>query len=140
MKKKRTRKTPGKLVLVSSLVGAALLLLAPVALALAAEIEIQVSPNVLNLANKGQVVTVHTDIAYWSVDSSSVLLNDVEIAWWKSDDRGYFVAKFLIDDIKSLESLEINKANALTLTVTTNSGETFAGTDTIYVIDKAPKK
>ena len=47
-------------------------------------ISIQVSPNVLNLLNKGEVVTVHTDIAYSSVEGSTVSLNDVEISHWKA--------------------------------------------------------
>ncbi len=33
----------------------------------AEEIEIQVSPNILNLESNGIVVTIHTDIEYWTV-------------------------------------------------------------------------
>jgi hypothetical protein len=65
-------------------------------------IEIQVSPNVLNLANSGEVVTIHTNLPYSSVIGNSVTLNGVEIAWWKSDAQGNFVAKFEINTIKAL--------------------------------------
>jgi hypothetical protein len=67
-------------------------------------VEIQVSPNVLNLANSGEVVTIHTDLPYTSVIGSSVTLNGVEISWWKSDAQGNFVAKFEINAIKALFS------------------------------------
>ena len=38
-------------------------------------IEIDVAPNVLNIASSGTVVTVHTDIAYSAVAGASVSLN-----------------------------------------------------------------
>ena len=41
------------------------------------EITIDVAPNVLNLQNNDQVVTVHTDIAYGVVQASTVYLNHV---------------------------------------------------------------
>ena len=63
-------------------------------------IQIQVSPNVLNIGSKGEIVTVHTDLPYSIVKGASVFLNGVPISWWKSDDRGYFVAKFDIDKVK----------------------------------------
>jgi len=65
-------------------------------------IVIDVAPNVLNLQNKGQVVTVHTNVAYYLVSGASVDLNGVEINYWKSDSRGQFVAKFVMDDVKDL--------------------------------------
>ena len=66
------------------------------------EIEIDVSPNVLNIQSESAIVTVHTDIAYNLVIGASVFLNGVAIDWWKSDDRGNFVAKFVSDEIKTL--------------------------------------
>lgn len=98
-------------------------------------ISIQVAPNVLNLLNKAQVVTVHTDIAYSSVDASEVSLNDVVINSWKADNRGNFVAKFLMEDIKDLP-LEIGKLNTLTLTGVTTSGESFSGSTEILIVKK----
>ena len=99
-------------------------------------IDIDVAPNVLNLQNNAQVVTVHTDIAYGLVVGSTVYLNGVEISSWKSDDRGYFVAKFNIDDIKSLD-LCIGQYNTLTLVGNTYAGEEFSGSQDILIVNKS---
>ncbi len=66
------------------------------------QITIDVAPAVLNLSNSGTVVTVHTDIAYSAVAGATVSLNGVAIDWWKSDSKGYFVAKFNINDVKAI--------------------------------------
>jgi hypothetical protein len=105
-------------------------------------IEIQVSPSTLNIASGGEVVTVHTDIAYSIVEGASVTLNDIEISWWKMDDRGYFVAKFTMDEVKALagnlkEPVEID----LTLAGIAKVGEEsieFSGSETITVINVQP--
>ena len=102
-------------------------------------IMIQVSPNVLNLQNNGQVVTIHTDIAYSVVDGSSVSLNGVEISSWKADNRGDFVAKFLMDEIKDLPSLKIDELNMLQLEGFTKDGDSFFGSQEILVINVIPK-
>ena len=102
-------------------------------------IEIQVSPNVLNLQNNGVVVTIHTDIPYSAVIGSSVSLNGLEIESWKSDNQGYFVAKFNMDEVKELEGLEIGGYNTLTLSGETGNG-TFTGSDEILVINNIPNK
>ena len=68
------------------------------------EIEIDVSPNTLNLQSEGKVVTVHTDIPFWQVTASSVYLNGVEISSWKTDNRGFFVAKFVMGAVRALTS------------------------------------
>ena len=102
-------------------------------------IEIDVSPNVLNLNNQGEVVTVHTDIAYNLVVGATVALNGVEIDWWKSDDRGNFVAKFVMEEIKDLP-LIIGEYNTLTMVGQTAGGATFKGTQEIKVIEVIPKK
>ncbi len=102
------------------------------------DIEIDVAPNVLNIQSKSTVVTVHTDIAYSIVVGSSVFLNGVAIDWWKSDDRGNFVAKFVSDEIKTLEGLIIGDYNTLTLNGFTTGGEAFIGTQDIMVIDNMP--
>ncbi len=104
----------------------------------ALEIEIDIAPAVLNLQNNGQVVTVHTDIAYGLVDVSTVYLNGVAIDSWKADDRGNFVAKFLIEEIKSLEGLIIDDYNTLQMVGVTIDGEAFAGTQDILVINNVP--
>ena len=102
------------------------------------DIEIDVSPNVLNIQSQSTVVTVHTDVAYSIVVGASVFLNGVAIDWWKADDRGNFVAKFVSDEIKKLDGLIIGDYNILTLTGFTTGGEAFIGTQDIKVIDIEP--
>jgi len=101
-------------------------------------IEIQVSPSVLNLQNNGQVVTVHTDIAYSTVVSETVSMNGIAISSWKADDNGNFVAKFLMEEIVGLP-LDIGEYNDLTLEGTTTDGGTFIGTDQVLVVNNIPK-
>ncbi|NLP08862.1 hypothetical protein GX408_00555 [bacterium] len=103
------------------------------------EIQIQVSPNTLNLQNAGEWVTIHTDLAYSSVNSASVQLNGVEISWSKSDNQGYFVAKFVMSEIKDLAGLKVGEYNSLTLTGESSDG-LFTGTQAIMVISVIPKK
>lgn len=102
------------------------------------EILIDVSPNVLNIQSKSTVVTVHTDIAYNLVVGATVYLNGVAIDWWKADDRGNFVAKFVSDEIKTLEGLIIGGYNTLVLSGYTTGGEAFVGTQDIMVKDNIP--
>lgn len=98
-------------------------------------IEIQVAPNVLNLKNNGQVVTVHTDLAFGAVAATTVTLNGIEIDHWKADNQGNFVAKFLIEEIKNLP-LNIGQLNKLTLVGSKSNGETFTGSYDVMVINK----
>jgi len=104
----------------------------------ALDIEIDVSPNVLNIQSESTIVTVHTDIAYNIVVGASVFINGVTIDWWKSDDRGNFVAKFNSEEIKTLDGLIIGDYNTLVLTGYTTGGEAFVGTQDIMVIDNIP--
>lgn len=97
-------------------------------------IDIQVAPNVLNLKNQGQVVTIHTDIPFSEVVATSVSLNGVEIDHWKSDSQGYFVAKFLMEEIKDLP-LNIGENNTMTLNGDKVDGATFTGSEEILVIN-----
>jgi hypothetical protein len=101
-------------------------------------IEIDISPNVLNIQSESAIVTVHTDIAYHLVTGASVFLNGVAIDWWKSDDRGNFVAKFVSDEIKALEGLNIGDYNTLTLYGHTTDEDKFEGTQDIMVINNIP--
>ena len=103
------------------------------------EIEIDVAPNVLNIQSDGEVVTVHTDIAYSMVEGASVLLNGLAIEWWKADAQGNFVAKFEMDAVKELDGLVIGDYNLLTVTGKTRDGLPFIGTQDIKVIDVVPK-
>jgi hypothetical protein len=102
------------------------------------EIGITVAPNVLNIGSQGNVVTVHTDIAYSTVNAHTVYLNGVQIKSWKADDQGNFVAKFWMSEIKALEELRIGDYNVLTLTGFTYDLVQFIGTDDILVIDNVP--
>jgi hypothetical protein len=100
------------------------------------EITIEVAPNVLNIQSEGQVVTVHTELAYSSVVASSVMLNGVKIDSWKADDRGNFVAKFLMSAIKNLP-LNIGQLNTLRIDGTTTDGKAFWGSKAITVVSNA---
>ena len=102
------------------------------------EITIDVAPNVLNLNNQGEVVAVHTDIAFGLVSASSVYLNGVLIHSWKSDLRGNFVAKFLMSEVKALD-MNMGELNTLTLVGTSAIGD-FWGSQDIKVIEVVPVK
>jgi len=105
------------------------------------EIEIDVAPNTLNIQSHGQVVTVHTSITYGSVDHDNVYLNGIVISSWKADSRGYFVAKFLMSEVKALADsgeLDVPGENELTLVGYTTEGAEFTGSQTITVIDIEP--
>ncbi len=84
-------------------------------------------------------MTVHTDISYSIVVGATVTLNNVEIDYWKSDDRGNFVAKFLASDVKDLP-LQIDKMNTLTMTGLKTDGGIFWGEQAIKVIKVSGKK
>lgn len=101
------------------------------------EIEIDVAPNVLNIASSGTVVTIHTDIAYSAVDGATVTLNDVEIAWWKSDSRGQFVAKFNMEEVETLITADVLELGEILLELKgiTKLGVDFSGAQLINVID-----
>ena len=105
------------------------------------EISIQVSPATLNIQSSGQVVTVHTSIAYQDVVGGTVTLNDVPISWWKADNQGNFVAKFVMSEVKALVDtgdLECPGENELRLTGETTEGTLFKGATKITVIDVLP--
>ena len=95
------------------------------------QITIDVAPAVLNLSNSGTVVTVHTNIAYSAVAGASVSMNGVEISWWKSDNKGYFVAKFNIDEVKAIVK---PGPCLLKMEGLTKDGEEFWGEQQITVI------
>jgi hypothetical protein len=102
-------------------------------------VNIQVSPNVLNIQSQGTWVTVHTDIAYSLVDAYSVYLNGIWIKGWKADNQGNFVAKFIIDEVKMLDGLTIGDFNKLTIQGLTKDGVPFLGEDYIKIIDVIPR-
>ena len=101
-------------------------------------IQIQVSPNVLNIGSKGEIVTVHTDLPYSIVKGASVFLNGVPISWWKSDDRGNFVAKFDIDKVKYEAGLVVGE-NTVLFTGVTIYNVQFTGEQILRVVVNDPK-
>ena len=105
------------------------------------EIDIDVAPNTLNIASQGQVVTVHTNIAFSYVVGGTVTLNELEISWWKADNQGNFVAKFEMSEVKALADsgdLVVPGENELTLVGDTTDGAEFTGSQVITVIDVQP--
>jgi hypothetical protein len=103
-------------------------------------IAIDVAPNVLNLQSGGECVTVHTDIAYADeVDCSSVTLKSETASIMAgscfSDDRGYFVAKFSMIEVRDDLYLTTGEYNTLKLTGVYSDREEFSGTQEIWVVD-----
>lgn len=105
-------------------------------------IEIVIAPNVISLHGAGVLLTVHADIPYNAVDAATVELRDdhgnsVGMDWCKADDRGDFVAKFVMDEV--VDELELVPAviNNLTLRGWTADQIEFAGTDGVKVIERA---
>jgi hypothetical protein len=131
-------RTTTRLIRRISLSAVALAVVALVApnLASAGEITIQVSPNTLNLASEGKVVTVHTDIAYSAVNVYSVWLSGVPISSWKADDRGNFVAKFVMTEVKGIPDLEPNGMYEFVFDGETTSGEPIWGSTEVKIIDR----
>lgn len=124
-----------------SLVALPVLVLLAGQVCLGFEIEITVSPSTLNLESNGTVVTVHTNLPFGSVDVATVYLNGVALKSAKVDNRGFFVAKFRMEEIKALEGLKIGDYNTLKLVGATKpetGGEAFVGTDEIMVVDNGP--
>jgi hypothetical protein len=96
-------------------------------------IDLQVSPNVLNLESYGGSLSMHTDVGYsWTLDVGFTVDGQlVDDFWTKSDARGELVVK------ASLEAVEDSDGDSLAtfvLTVITSNGTWYEGTDTIRVI------
>ncbi len=105
-------------------------------------VEIMCSPSavVMKSAANGDWMTVHTDLAYSSVDTASVKLvvdgaEILDVVATKADDCGNLVAKFSLTELKGLVS---PPSATLTLTGLTKdvdgvAGVAFAGSDTVVV-------
>lgn len=102
----------------------------------AEEITIRISPVTLNLQSDGKVVTVHTDVPYSAVAVYTVYLSGVPISSWKADDRGFFVAKFLMDDVKTISGLVIDDFNTLLFVGLKTDDEPIQGEADVKVIDR----
>jgi len=104
------------------------------------EIAIQVSPSTINLAQQGEWVTIHADIAYGSVDRASLTLNGEDVSWTKSDNQGYLVAKFDVNSVKDLLRDFVDQDVALTLSGMDIYGNPFSGTSMVRVVDNSDNK
>ncbi len=129
-----TTRTIGRDILIA--LGLAIAILAAPASGSACDNEIRIAPETLNLRSDGTVVTVHTDVPYSQMDVYSVYLGGVAISSWKADDRGFFVAKFLMDEIKAIDGLILNDYNVFQLVGVTVSGEPVCGETEVMVIDR----
>ncbi len=94
------------------------------------DIWIQINPHTLIIDGPGTWVTVQTDISCGTVNTGSVYLGPVAVAWTKANSRGNLVAKFRQKDIEAIVSAP---SATLTLTGAKKDGQTFSGTDTIQV-------
>ena len=124
-----------------TIAGILLITLVAVSVGVAAEdesINIVVSQNTLNLESNGNGVTVHTDIAFREVNCSTVTIEVEGTAMDRcscySDLCGDLVVK-----VDRVEVTDVASPDCATFTLTgeTNDGATFAGNDTIRVIDVA---
>jgi hypothetical protein len=93
-------------------------------------VDIVVSPSTVYLSSQGVWVTVHAEIAYSAVAGATVTLDGIPVVFTKADNRGEFVAKFDLDEVKPV--LEEGTVT-LTLAGRTKDDEAFVGTDEITV-------
>lgn len=97
--------------------------------------DIQVSPNVLNLKSNGGAFTIHADIKYDSDLDVEVYLNNnynsVSILSTFADSTGDLVVRCDILDVKETVS---EGSVTIKLTVRTEDGAIYSGTDAIDII------
>ena len=99
-------------------------------------IDIQVSPNVLNLESSGGTFTIHADTKYDTDQDVIVYLNNdmdsVSVLSTFADSRGDLVVRCDIQDVKERVA---EGSVTITLTVRTEDGVLHSGTDTIDIIN-----
>ena len=103
---------------------------APTAAFADTEIYIKVSPHVIVLESDGTWITVHTNIPYGQVETSSVALNGLPADRTKSDLKGYLVAKF---DQAAVKAIVAPPEAMLELTGLKTDGEAFSGSEVVEV-------
>lgn len=97
-------------------------------------VKIQVAPKTFLLqSSQGGEITVHAEIAYSSVDRTSISMNGVEVKWTKADSRGELVAKFDEDALKAIVS---PPEATMVLVGYTIGGEPFTGRAVVSVRDQ----
>ena len=69
----------------------------------------------------------------------SVYLAGVAIASWKADDRGFFVAKFPMDEVTTIDGLVINGTNNFQRVGLDVFGEPSWGEQEVMVVDRGPR-
>ncbi len=96
----------------------------------ASEINIKITPRALVIASHGAWVTVHSDVPFEDVDTETIELQGIGATRCFPDDRGDLVSKFPQSVIKEIVS---PGRQTLTLTGEYKTGDTFEGSDTIWV-------
>ena len=91
---------------------------------------ITISPSTLVLSSPDTIVTVHSNIPYASVDTTTLTLDDIEATFSKSDACGDLVVKFARSDVKGI--VEPGPAT-LTLSGEFKDGSSFEASDEITV-------
>ena len=91
---------------------------------------ITISPKTLFLSSEDTIVTVHSNIAYGSVNTVSLTLNGVPATFSKSDACGDLVVRFGRADVKDIVKPGIA---TLTLSGELKDGSPFEASDTITV-------
>ena len=117
-------------------IGLVIAMFAAPSISLAGEITIRIAPATLNLESDGKVVTVHTDVPYSDISVFTVYLSGIAINSWKADDRGNFVAKFLMDEVKTIDGLIINDLNTLQFVALTTYDEPVWGEAAVTGLDR----
>lgn len=91
---------------------------------------ITVSPSTIVLRSPDKTVSVHSNIPYGIVDTSSLTMNGIEPTGTKADDLGCLVVKFDKADIKQVVS---PGTATLTLSGLLIDGTAFEASDTVMV-------
>lgn len=91
---------------------------------------ITISPKTLYLGSEDTIVSVHSNIPYYSVDTVSLTLNGIPATFTKADACGDLVVKFSRADVKGI--VEPGLAT-LTLEGDLKIGLPFEASDTILV-------
>ena len=95
-------------------------------------LQITVAPNTIVLGSEVGAITVHTNLPLVTVVASTVRLNGVvPIGVW-ADDRGHLVARFAVAALPGVKPPEVT----LTLSGELVSGDTFAASDTVRVVQR----
>ena len=113
-----------------SLLAVAVVVATMVSVCAADGLNIRIAPNTLVLGSDGTLLTVHTDVALSSVDTSSIILDGIPVSWTKADSKGNLVAKF---DLNAVKAISTPPEIELTMTLTLKDGTEISGSGTIAV-------